>query len=136
MELDLLYLPSSDSLEVTIEDKSMTVSIADFWKRMPQTERPRLEYLLSELFSLRKEIIADMGEYSRYILELTKGIAKIRMKQEALDPDKDAKAIKSLGLIVTSYSSEKNTLREMRHAIKLQAIEEGRLLSRIAEIEL
>jgi len=136
MEIDLNYVPSSDNLVITIEDKSMTIPVADFWKMMPQTERPRLEHLLSELYDLRMEIVADMGEYSRYILELTKGIARIRTKQEALDPDKEAKAIKSLSLIVTSFSSEKNTLREMRHAIKLQAIQEGRLLAQIAEIEL
>jgi len=136
MGIVLSYEPSSDELEIYINEEFMSIPVADFWKMMPQTERPRLEYLLSELYDLRMEIVADMGEYSRYILELTKGIAKIRMKQEALDPDKDAKAIKSLGLIVTSYSSEKNTLREMRHAIKLQAIQEGRLLSQIAEIEL
>ena len=87
------------------------------------------------MFRLRKRIGEDMGEYTQYIMGVTKRIAKNRAKMEALDPADDAKAIKSLAEIVKACSHEKNTLREMRHAIKLLAITEGRFENELSKLE-
>ena len=133
--MELIYNVADDSVEITIGDSAEKITLNELFTKLPQTEKVRIEYLLSEIFKLRRRIAEDMGDYTAYIMGVTKRIAINRGKMEALDPADDAKAIKSLAEIVKACSHEKNTLREMRHAIKLLAITEGRFENELSKIE-
>jgi len=139
------YNPKDDTIGIEAKDDEqippsegyvihLKIPLEILLDNMPD-ERARVHQLLDELYQVRKEFNEQLGNYNQYIVDLVKGMAKVRQRMEDLDPVEDAKAVNTLEKVMKAYSHEKNTIRESRHALKFLTFREGKILADLEKLE-
>ena len=143
MKFEMLveYNYEDDTITVTIDTEgedgtritSETISYKDFLDMLPD-EKAKLQHILQELYENRRSQVSKLGDITQRDLTIMEAIAKVRQEMVATDKD-DFKQLKKLDSIIKSFLSEKDMLMEIRHAIKLDHIEEGKLLAELEKLE-
>ena len=132
------YDPENDMLTIEIQNNqgnwSETVDFKEFMDGIP-TQRARIEYLLSMIADVRKKRLTDLNKFMKKIEELTVKIAGFVDRMEQAASAENYKMVGSLEKIVKSILNQKNTLRELRYAIKLLEMEEGKLKAQMLEVQ-
>lgn len=134
--MNLLYEPKTDSLVITMGQATEAVPVEDILLAIP-TQKTRLEYLRWMVHDIRKRRLEQIDEFFSMTKEIVTGIARNRKKMEELanQEEPDAKTIKALSQVVQAYARQKDSIKEIRHGTKLLALEEGKILANIAELE-
>jgi len=138
------YLPETEELKISIypdgEDgvgasytASETVDFRDFMNSIP-TDRTRIEYLLSKIKDIRENRLTKIDEFIATIQQIMLKQVEIRDSMEEAVERQDHKGVKSLSLVHKALLDEKNTLREIRYAIKLLDNDEGKLMVAVLEL--
>lgn len=131
------YSPATDTLEITIGEGEKAVTgtfnFKEFMDKIP-TERARIENLLSKVADVKAKRIHKTGDYMEIIEGLTKKVAEVRDKMEIQAEEGNHANVKSLRFVVQSVLDQKNTVRELRYAIKLLENEEGQLKAELLEM--
>jgi len=132
------YMPETDELVITFEDAEgkgfdETVDFKEFMDEIP-TERARIEFLLSKIKDIKEKRLTNIDEFMKTIQDIVIKQSQIRDRmEEAVEVD-DRKLILNLKVVHKALLDEKNTLREIRYAIKLLENDEGRLLAALLEL--
>jgi len=135
------YDPVEDRLKITIDATDMeavsdTIDFKEFMQTI-STEKARAEYLLSLIYDIRKKRLTKLDDFMGRIMELTVGLSKVRAKAEAIADDPNSyKVVKNLDAVGKMYLSEKNTLKEVRYAIKLLDNDEGKLMAELLKLSI
>ena len=127
------YNAETDELKITIDDVEEVVDFKEFMDGIP-TERARLEYLLSMIKDVKEKRLTRIDEFMGTIEEIMKKQASVRQSMEATAAIGDHKAVRSLSMVHKALLDEKNTLREIRYAIKLLENDEGKLMAELLEL--
>lgn len=131
------YNPETDELTLVIETGvgpvTETVDFKEFMDGIP-TERARVDYLLSKVKDVKENRITKAGEFMGIIEGIMAKQQEIRKRMDEAAESGDHKAVRSLSMVHKALLDEKNTIREIRYAIKLLEGEEGRLLSQLLEL--
>jgi len=136
------YNFEDDTIKITIETDgtktqlqgfSETIPYEDFLDLLPD-EKVKLQSVLQRLYGNRKNQIDKLGDISSLDISIMKGIAKLR-EQIAETDEENKSRLNKLNMQIKAFLSEKDMLREMRHVIKLYAVEEGKLLAELEKLE-
>ena len=117
-----------------IDGTSDTIDFKEFLNDI-ESDRARVECLLSMIFESQKIRISKMDEFIRLIEQYVAEIASYESKMVEAAERGDHKLVTSYSKIVATIKDKKNTLKEVRHAIKLQENEEASLKSDLLEIQ-
>jgi len=131
--IETKYNPENDTLIISIGEAVETVNFKEFMDKIP-TERARIENLLSKIADVKAKRINKTGDYMEIIETLTKKVAEVREKMETQAEEGNHANVKSLRFVVQSVLDQKNTIRELRYAIKLLENEEGQLKAELLEM--
>lgn len=132
------YYPETDELTITIEVEgsmgiSETIDFKEFMDEIP-TERARIEFLLSKIKDIKEKRLTNIDEFMKTIQDIVIKQSQIRDRmEEAIEMD-DRKLVLNLKVVHKALLDEKNTLREIRYAIKLLENDEGRLMAALLEL--
>lgn len=137
--LTVSYDPKTDEIVVTMaEEGSMEMSesipFSEFLEKI-EVDEARLELLKCEAYNIRQKRFKEIDEFMEKIIELTAGIEETRKKMLEMDPATQGKSVRVLAEIVKAFSAQKNTLKEMRFAIKLLDNAEARILVKLNELK-
>ena len=133
------YKPETEELVITLGDfpnePSMTevVDFKEFMNGIP-TERARIECVLSEIKKVKMNRITKIDEFIKTIQKIMLKQVEVRNSMEDQAERGNHKGVKSLSLVHKALLDEKNTLREIRYAIKLLENDEGRLMVALMEL--
>ena len=132
------YLPETEELVITFQDAEgkgfdEVVDFREFMKSIP-TERSRVEYLLSKIKDIKEKRLTNIDKFMKNIEDIVLKQVRVREDMERAALQGNRKLVLSLTNIHKALLDEKNTLREMRYAIKLLENEEGRLLAELLEL--
>jgi hypothetical protein len=117
----------------TVTINGETISIDTLLEALP-SQTARYEYLLNEIYKVRKEIIDQVGNYNRTIAKLTIAIAGYRRQLDDLEPTQ-LKEIKYVNNQIMQISKQIVAMKELRHGTKLLAIQEGKILADLEDLK-
>jgi len=132
------YHPETEELTITFQDAEgkgfdETVDFRDFMNGIP-TEKARIECVLSKIKDVKMNKITKIDEFIRTIQKIMLKQVEVRNSMEEQVELGNHKGVKSLSLVHKALLDEKNTLREIRYAIKLLENDEGRLMVALMEL--
>jgi hypothetical protein len=138
--LETNYDPENDILIISIEQEGIgkvieEVDLKEFMEGI-QSERARIQYLLSLIYDKRKERLTQMTGFMSFITELIVKQHEITEKMEVAIEMDNLNLVKMYKELNKTILDTKNTGKEMRYAAKQLEIEEGRLKSQLLEISL
>jgi septal ring factor EnvC (AmiA/AmiB activator) len=138
--MNIIYIVEENAMEIEINGQKERIKLDVLLKQLPE-RLVRDKHLINEIMKMREASIKQVGDFNDYIGNLTKEIATRRAKMEELMMDKDmnpteaGKMVRAHMTIIKAMTDEKNTLRELRHGLKLLANEEGRFENELAKLE-
>jgi hypothetical protein len=134
--MDVKYLPETAEIVIMRDGKGSVVPIQEIMDALPD-EVGRVQQLLWMIDAVRRRKIEHIETYADKIIGLALEEKKFRDRLNVIvtSGNYDALTIKAYDSLIKACLTEKNTLNEFRHNTKLMAIEEGRLMKLMSDLE-
>lgn len=127
------YDPVEDTVTIIIDAESETVDFKELMDGIPHNTA-RKEYLLSMINDVKEARILKTAEFMKTIEDIMDKQIKVRQAMEDAANDGDHKMVRSLQMVHKALLDEKNTIREIRYAIKLTNDDEGALMAELMDL--